>query len=164
MIQSQRKERYWMKISVRGRNENLSKPEIRFVLRTFAALLIESSRIVKNLDVHVKCLKLDPLDFGYCSPRDFDRYQSREFTVIVNSQHDRKKQIRTLAHEMVHLKQYALGELWQYGCGDYKWMGKRLPLDEGAYRKLPWEIEAWNSEESLVKYYQKTLREAGMRF
>ena len=57
--------------------------------------------------------------------------------------------LKTIAHEMVHGKQYLRGEL--NGWHD-KWQGKSTKkYDNTPYKDLPWEIEALALEEVLYK-------------
>jgi hypothetical protein len=60
--------------------------------------------------------------------------------------------IQTLAHEMVHLKQFAMGEL---NDEHTKW--KSVPIDSNKleYHDLPWEVEASSLEYILFSMYQE---------
>ena len=53
--------------------------------------------------------------------------------------------IKTVLHEMIHVKQYAEGRLTQT-----EWMGR--PHPDLPYRELPWEIEAYAREQELYSY------------
>lgn len=65
-----------------------------------------------------------------------------EFTIEINKRLGVKSIIKTVIHEMVHVKQYAEGRLTQT-----EWMGR--PHPDLPYRELPWEVEAWNMEKTL---------------
>lgn len=58
---------------------------------------------------------------------------------------------QTLAHEMVHVKQYARGQLKQYkkrnGTTAYTWLGRKYDTE---YYDCPWEIEAYSKERVLA--------------
>ena len=65
--------------------------------------------------------------------------------------------LRTLAHEMVHVKQYAKRELRQLPSTNNevcKWLGKRYEW-EMHYWDRPWEIDAHGREKGLVIDYGK---------
>lgn len=72
---------------------------------------------------------------------------------------------QTLIHELVHVKQYRKGELYDY-CRDdtIEWQGKKYPAssDEGMdYFIAPWEREANGYEYGLLVHYkahQRSLR------
>lgn len=52
----------------------------------------------------------------------------------------------TLAHEMVHVKQYARGHYKLLGSKQF-WMGKRV---KAKYYNQPWELEAMSKEKLLA--------------
>ena len=59
--------------------------------------------------------------------------------------------LKTLAHEMVHVKQFALGELiWPEHNKYPKWFGKRINYEHTSYWDLPYEVEAHGREKGLV--------------
>ncbi|NCZ71157.1 MAG: hypothetical protein EBY80_13555 [Actinobacteria bacterium] len=93
---------------------------------------------------------MDKLDVnGYCCPADLVR--PREFEIEIQRRKHKLDMIGTLAHEMVHAKQFAYGELRD------RYLNKRMvtlwhgqypgPL---SYWEQPWEIEAFGLEPSLV--------------
>jgi hypothetical protein len=56
--------------------------------------------------------------------------------------------ITTLAHEMVHVKQYAKGQIKSSkSCKTNYWMGKNIRKE---YFEQPWEIEAYSKERVLA--------------
>lgn len=78
---------------------------------------------------------------------------------------------RTLAHEMVHLKQYTTGELGAYLIATKSSSGKRLTAtrwqgklyktreddsDLNEYYDAPWEIEAYGREVGLYRRWRKS--------
>ena len=56
----------------------------------------------------------------------------------------------TLAHEMVHVKQMAKGQLKLGPRGSQIWMGKRYPA-KTPYLDRPWEIEAFSRQELIMR-------------
>lgn len=56
----------------------------------------------------------------------------------------------TLAHEMVHVKQLAKGQLKHRKTGSYIWAGKRYSK-KTAYLSMPWEIEAFSKQELILR-------------
>jgi len=55
----------------------------------------------------------------------------------------------TLAHEMVHVKQFAKGQ-FQIVDGKHFWMGKRI-TKRTKYLDQPWEVEAFSRQEILFR-------------
>ena len=93
----------------------------------------------KHIVLHIKT-KNKMSESGYI---EFDGYNQkglpREFVIAIQSNlNDREKMI-TLAHEMVHAKQYAYGELNEEMN---KWCGVAVNADDIDYDDRPWEIEA----------------------
>jgi len=69
----------------------------------------------------------------------------REFELEIQKTQSLRRLLETVAHEMVHVKQYARGELTDTHCA---WKGQ--PVDpETEYWDLPWEIEAHGREVGL---------------
>ena len=61
-----------------------------------------------------------------------------------------------VAHEMIHVKQYALGQLCQLVRKPmYRWKKQLFPLDT-PYDDQPWEKEAYSLEKQLVEEYLST--------
>lgn len=75
----------------------------------------------------------------------------RELTIALDSGLPLAKAMQTLAHEMVHVKQYVRGhyraELSKNGRMRRFWLGKQYIVP---YMKRPWEIEAFSRELELV--------------
>ena len=68
-----------------------------------------------------------------------------DFLIEINSRMREVSIIKTVLHEMIHVKQYAEGRLTQT-----EWMGR--PHPDLPYRELPWEIEAYAREQELYSY------------
>lgn len=123
--------------------------------RFFASQLLHA-RTVANLEVDIEVKpKLDVT--GECVCED-DHKNPRFFTITLRRQ-PIDEMIRTLAHEMVHLKQYAKNELSKQfrltSRGGLKisskWLGEWWDPKrrEDAYWDSPWEIEAYGREVGL---------------
>ena len=54
-----------------------------------------------------------------------------------------------LAHEMVHIKQMAKGQLKSVGKNQY-WVGKKY-TSKTKYLYLPWEVEAFSKQELIFR-------------
>jgi hypothetical protein len=93
---------------------------------------------------------------------DAKPYKVKKYTVIMrtNNPHSGDDQIKTLAHEMWHIKQVEDGKLNTF---DNSWEGKIYPRydDEDKERMLPWEIDARMNAEDLYKEYNRYARETG---
>lgn len=67
--------------------------------------------------------------------------------------------MQTLAHEMVHLKQFLRKELKHTKNGGLNWKGKKFsPEKMGAWVNRPWEIEAMQKEVVLHYYAMENVK------
>lgn len=76
---------------------------------------------------------------------------AKEITIVVDSQLKLPQMLLTLAHEMVHAKQYIRGHykatVSRNGKLKKLWLGKQYSV---VYHKRPWEREAFRREGELV--------------
>ena len=75
----------------------------------------------------------------------------REMVIFIDSGLNVERTMKTLAHEMIHVKQIARGQLQEHvtknGNLQHIWMGK---VNRQSYYKRPWEIEAYSRENELA--------------
>lgn len=146
-----------MQITVTGTTEANSK--ILTEAAEFFADLLMDPRMVRNIVIDIEVSKLDVQ--GECVDEDGTR-NPRWFTVGLKKQRI-TEMVKTLAHEMVHVKQHAKNEL-QGGIMiptrgglkmTSKWMGKiwTPKRKECHYYDSPWEVEAYGKEVGLFQRY-----------
>lgn len=120
-----------------------------YVIRSiefYGKKLIKNTRIYNNIHIEVQFTS-DIKDMGSAS---IDGYNSakkaRDFLIEINNKISGKNVLMTLAHEMIHIKQYVYGEM-----DDQLSMWKGEIVDENAmeYYDHPWEIEAYGKEQGL---------------
>lgn len=88
-------------------------------------------------------------EYAYCDWED-QNYKAREFTITIDPNLGKRNMLLALAHEMVHVKQYAKGELKDYvRMNKTKWRDEIIESDELDYWDQPWEIEAHGRERGL---------------
>ena len=106
-----------------------------------------------NLTFSIKSLKSL---YGQLEQLDDKR---REFSVVLDKNVDTKDLIRTVIHEMVHIKQYIRKEMDSQIVGSrMRWKSKTYPYDI-KYDDMPWEKEANRLE---TKYGNEYLKEIGI--
>jgi len=76
------------------------------------------------------------------------RVDRNEYELELHNRGSMYEYISTLAHELVHLKQYDKAELRFKHMKQY-WMG--VDMTDVAYEKQPWEIEARKLQPLLAK-------------
>ena len=86
---------------------------------------------------------------GYCLELD----NKREFELEVDKTQSMRKLLETVAHEMVHVKQYARREMNPHSDD---WLGKTYNPKKVSYWDLPWEIEEHGREVGLfIRWAEK---------
>jgi len=81
----------------------------------------------------------------------------RSFLIRIDDNLPLETFISTLMHEMVHVKQYAKGEmklLVRAPGMTYRWKGERIQSKSKGYYDLPWEIEAHGREMGLFELFK----------
>ncbi len=109
---------------------------------------------MKNLWIDIK-LRPNYEDDGDCIWTD-SYYRPREFHINLKSTNDEDHMIKTLAHEMVHVKQWAREEI-KDGRDVTRALWKKTRLvdcQKTAYEDLPWEKEANKLEEILFERWK----------
>jgi len=109
---------------------------------------------MKNLWIDIK-LRPNFEDDGDCIWTD-SYYRPREFHINLKSTNDEDHMIKTLAHEMVHVKQWAREEI-KDGRDTSRALWKKTRLvdcEKTAYEDLPWEKEANKLEEILFERWK----------
>jgi hypothetical protein len=119
-------------------------------LTRFCAEMLMSKRLLDSLLIRIEFIKdLDNQYDGDCEYVD-EESRPKEFLIRVNDSLKLSKKLRTICHEMVHVKQYATGEMrymWR-PARHTKFQGTLYP-DEVEYWDSPWEIEAFGREPGL---------------
>lgn len=150
-----------MKIYVRGKNDILTKKHIKYAIRLFGKQLL-SNKLYPNITVLIQNMNIDV--WGYCGISDINERKPRSFEILLNPSLSKNKQLITLAHEMVHLKQLALCEFKSYDNGHYKWYNQTVIMYHDQYDEMPWEIEAQSKEKELIEQYHMQVKKEGMQF
>lgn len=128
-------------------------PKIHLLaINHFAELLFTPARI-SQLELTIKYKGLDVFGLVY-----IDNYNLKgkpdSFIIEINRCLNMDDKLKTLAHEMVHVKQYSLGYLNESMT---RWRGEKVSQNI-TYENKPWEIEAelygLNLYESFVANYQ----------
>jgi len=93
---------------------------------------------------------LDPIN-GLVYVEDYNASNKpRSFIIEVNKKDPEEEIVKTLAHEVVHIYQYAYGELNEEMS---LWKGKKVDQSKIDYFEQPWEKEAAEVGEFLYESY-----------
>lgn len=97
----------------------------------------------ENFYLDIVRKKMEPGTIGMCL--DMEEYG---FEIILDRR-GKKPIYSVLAHEMVHLKQYVLGEMIDLSPRECIWHGQHMKYGSDFYWDSPWEIEAYGRQEGL---------------
>jgi hypothetical protein len=114
------------------------RPYIKRAAHYYASQLISSKKI-QDLQLTIKFdRKLE--EYGYASvSHHISNKKERAYLIEINPQIGARDILDTLAHEMVHIKQYVYGETNESLT---RWKGQII-ADDVDYFDHPWEIEAY---------------------
>ena len=144
-----------MQIRTKGIPDNVSKAICKDSVRFYGKQLF-STRLYKNIKVLLVFDKLPNPINALCHWSD-DNHICREFVIIVNKKLNKKTTLIALAHEMVHVKQFAKRELKDYLRTDkVRWKNKIFSLDKVKYWSCPWEKEAYKNDGILYEMYKQS--------
>ena len=136
-----------MNVKVSNCPDKYFKPFVERAALFYAKELIPNARIRNNCHTLIRFDgKLS--EYGYASVEDYNtKKEPREFLIEIHPGIGSRKILETLAHEMVHIKQYIMGE-----TNDELsvWRGKKYDSDKIDYWNHPWEIDAHGRETGLL--------------
>jgi hypothetical protein len=90
--------------------------------------------------------------YGDCINTDRD-YRPREFSIRLDANMNNRSFLETLAHELVHAKQWAKDEMKELVGGVVRFNKQYYTSWETSYWDQPWEIEAHGRERGLFEMW-----------
>ena len=153
-----------MEIKVHARNIDNKLRTALYAMTSFAmAELVPSKRLRNNVSINIH-LKLHDEGGEAMLSEDANKYRPRDFKIIIDhhqaeiDDYNRTRTdtewghaiLRTLAHELVHVKQYLVGDLSWRDKG-MLWKGRMFaPEYLTDQLETPYEIEAYGREKGLL--------------
>ena len=143
------------RISIRG----VKNAKIRSLFRKAINHFLEEilgSRLLVYIEFKFSGIKKLCNVFGECEVVDTG-YSPRNFIIEVDNEQSLKMQLRTIVHELIHVKQYARNEMYDYvnSGARTRWRDSVVDLTKVDYEDFPWEIEAHASELPFVRKFLK---------
>jgi hypothetical protein len=135
-----------MKVRIVNCPDKDFKPFVERAVDFYAQNLITSKRLRDNIHLTIKFNPKITV-WAFASIEDYNASnKAREFLIEIHPWIGAGCILETLAHEMVHIKQFAHGETNETLS---KWKG--IPIDSDAidYYHHPWELEAYSLETGL---------------
>ena len=151
-------------IKIYGTPKKMEKRDIKKAASFFCDHLMK--RLSKNITIVIK-FKRDMFKetrcFGFATWTDEDvkNNNHRKFEIEIEANLGPVFLIRTLAHELVHVKQYARKELIECSGNYQKWNKTLYNENIVGYKNLPWEQEAISREKELYELWKQHLERQG---
>jgi len=141
-----------VKVHLHNVPKNFNHATIKRAVMFFSETLM-SKRMCNSLTVTIKFSethKQENFEDGCCTWED-DYVRPKEFTIILHSYRSQSKVLTTLAHELVHVKQFATSELRDMikSAHVLSWRGHKYDTRKLSYWDYPWEIDAHGRELGL---------------
>ena len=150
-----------MRIKITGKHNKMHAKVLRSALQWYARDLMPqlTTKIKLELNIVENLIRDEQMDAAVTWLEN--PVKPRKFVMEVDADLGLERTLEMLAHEMVHIKQFATGELVDNPSGKtVKWMGKRVSVrDDDGYWTLPWEIEAYGRQPGL---YARFCRHKGI--
>jgi len=136
-----------------------------FTALTFFAEQLMSKRMLNALEIRIAFVpgltRREKIEADCVWDDTNDR--PRDFIIRIDPRLGKRRTLVALAHEMVHVKQYATGQMKDLIStkSELRWNKKRVCTDNVPYAKLPWEIEAHGMESVLVHKFMEHWKKEG---
>jgi len=147
-----------LEIQTIGLNKKKSKLAIEatkfFADRLMSKRLASVISIDIDLDIKASENENELENSAECTWND-DNLRPREFTISLSRKilNDEDEFLLSLAHEMVHIKQMARGELKELFRGGYRRVWNKKNYGSEYRLDNPWEVEAYSLQSTLVEEF-----------
>ena len=140
-----------MILHIKGSNKALRK--LVESATWFYAEKLMGKRLMSGLEITIKLKKnlLSKEGNEGSAIWEDDGYRPKEFTIELDTTVKIRNLLITLAHEMVHVKQWAKDEMYEYMnvAGLVRFKGEKVHMVITDYWDYPWEIEAYGKQLGL---------------
>ena len=155
-----------MKVTILQKGGRKNHEVLDEATRFYASKLM-STRMMNtlNLRIEVRSTILPKNWAGSCSAKVNGSQSTKDFTIVLQRDHTLGEQLKTLAHEVVHVWQKARNtlqyRLWKSDNQVHvRWNGREMGTQpEIPYYDRPWEKEAFFLEEHLFELYKSIYAE-----
>ena len=139
-----------MIIHVKGSNKAVRK--LVEIAAWYYAEKLMGKRLINNLEININLkrnLYEKDKSEGTAIWED-ESSRPKEFTIELDCGAKVRNILITLAHEMVHIKQWAKSEMYEYAePGKVRFMKTKYDMNNLNYWDFPWEIEAYGKQLGL---------------
>ena len=145
-----------MKIKTKGSNKAVRK--LVELATSYYAKKLMGKRTINNLKIHVD-LKRNFMKNTGCEGTaiwEDENIWPKEFLIELDVGVKIRNLLITLAHEMVHVKQWAKNEMYEYmKIGEVRFNKTKFNISDIDYWDYPWEIEAFGRQLGLFVRFCK---------
>ena len=139
-----------MLLEIKGFNRKQKKIVAAAALYFIEKLIHSRARNKLEVTIIRKKLWAD----GFCQYED-SNIHPRSFILEISNKLDGEELIKTVAHELVHVKQYVKNELRERYKPNHHhmWHQELIIVNDDNFYDVPWEIEARELEDVLYKQF-----------
>ena len=149
-----------MLVHIKGSTKRIRK-DIELATWYYAEKLM-GKRLMSGLEINIDLKKELLTEEGHEGTAiwEDDGYRPKEFTIALDTTVNHRNLLINLAHEMVHVKQWAKNEMYEYMEPHMvRFKGEKIHLNEVDYWDYPWEIEAYGRQFGLlIRFCENTGR------
>lgn len=151
-----------LNLQIRNKPAKISFRRLKEAVRFYASKLM-TIQLARNLNITIEfkenLIKKEKAR-GETQPQEFSPKKLRDFVIYIDKNQSLRNILLSLAHEFVHVKQYAMNELKSVAEDDRNdvYMNKVYednPENDDCYWDSPWEIEAHGRETGLYSRFKK---------
>jgi hypothetical protein len=155
-----------MKVSTRYKNKHVTRKEFKLATVYMLAFLVDEKEH-KEFDIQILSKK-------YQNKNDHDGMvissmkSNKKFKIYIDPTISKERQLRALAHELVHCKQFYRKELGvtveTFAAKYTQWKGKAVNENDIDYDMRPWEVEAVGLENALLRRWEEFKEDEKLKF
>jgi hypothetical protein len=144
------------------RGGTLKQKKLAKSIAEFCIEKLMSFRLSKNLDIRIifkNTLYKKTESFGETAYYEDSGMPPKDFVIEIDSNLRLRNMLETIAHEMVHIKQWATGEMKETKHNHItKFRKHEVNSSKVSYWDQPWEIEALGREEGLFIQWAEKMK------
>lgn len=151
-----------MDIRIKNKPKSIKMASLKIAINIFGKKLL-SKRLLDQIELDLifeQNFNKKNKAYGVCEWIDSND-RPKWFEITLDKELSEKQIIKTLAHEMVHLKQFATGQMKDMvRMPATRWEGKLYTVEDNYdltldYWFSPWEVEAYGLENGLYVMYKR---------
>ena len=152
-----------MKLRIYGQNKKVAREELRLAVEIMLPRLL-SDQMLRHITIYIRqqySLRLGKVPvYAFVRIRG-EKYPPRDFTIWLDTKQGKRSQLRSIAHELTHVKQYAKGEARTLKNGMVRWKDTHCKHSYSFF--TPWEVDATGYEDAIYYSYRDVIQKLKTR-